>query len=249
VILCSSPACKAKGTADDPAPTCLYPTWVAGAGGYEDPSCINQFGSGQCEGRCSKTSGTCPTSSCAVNRLGSEENNCPHSANCPVNGIASCQLLAPNCEGQYCLGRVHCNAGEDCGIWEGVTCFTTGRSSSSNNSSNNSSGSKEGGNSTSHGSFKICSSPECSGGPLAQESDAPPYCTYPVYKGTPLAALDTPLLPGSCPSNCTGGCIGGCCASTGQCPSSSCLGNELGLEERSCPKGTRCPLREQVSLS
>ena len=239
---CSSPACKTKGTADDPAAVCLYPTWVAGSGGYEDPSCAQEFGSGQCEGLCNKVSGICPTSSCAANRLGSEESNCPHSANCPVKGIATCQLLVPACEGDHCLGRVQCNAGEDCGIWEGVTCFTDGSSHKSNSSSSSSDSGQASGN------FKICSSPECSGGPVAQESDPPSACTYPAYKGTPLAPLDAPVLPASCSSSCSGGCVGGCCVSTGQCPSSSCMGNQLGLEERNCPKGARCPLREQVSF-
>ncbi|WIA11284.1 hypothetical protein OEZ85_011408 [Tetradesmus obliquus] len=125
---------------------CLMPPWknrtgTDGAGyidlGYEPQgnkgwSCAG----GQCEGRCATEDnpyGTaeCPTSSCIANALGSKNLNCPNSANCPVRtkiGVR-CEFRSPGCNpnNAHCLGFVTC-PNNDCGVWEGYTCFADGSS-------------------------------------------------------------------------------------------------------------------------
>ncbi|KAF8060571.1 STR1 [Scenedesmus sp. PABB004] len=191
--------CPGKGrskhnAADDPDEECLLKTWRVGG-----LSSLPGFtGCDGCWGRCNRATGACPSSSCQANMLGTEENSCPHSANCPVAGKgATCEPLVQSCAGDKCLGTVRCGAHSDCGEWEGVACFFDGASDN----------------------WKVCSSDACTTGPAPAATDFPDACTLPTwYNYTVPAGHQGPGCKTTSGGACTH-CAGSCCLDNGTwCP-------------------------------
>ena len=170
--------------------------------------------------------------------------NSSHSANCPVGlktGIdygATCVKINTACTSK-CLGYVKCSKAA-CPDWENMACFYLGSSDN----------------------WKVCGSKLCdlnpvgSKPPAAKKSDYQEECVFGSFKWDTATSAFVSLAdnvanlrvqcnkgwPG--PDQCTANdCIGSCCRALGRCPTSSCIANALGTEERNCPKSARCPVR------
>ncbi|WIA17591.1 hypothetical protein OEZ85_014414 [Tetradesmus obliquus] len=236
---------KKKGNdPNDPPEECTVAPWKNGAGGFVDTDYSNNdyscaattgLGKDQCEGRCSIVKGYCPTSSCIANKLGTEENNCPHSANCPVRNVQSgvtCDPVVAGCtaSNNKCIGRVKCTVANECGEWQD--------------------------------NWKVCSSSACPASPTKNAdateldgSDVEDICVAPTwYWDSTTSKYTKPTTDGYqgpvC-KNANGGtcseCVGNCCIDDGACPTSSCIANGLGTDQANCPNSARCPVPKSAT--
>jgi hypothetical protein len=84
--------------------------------------------------------------------------------------------------------------------------------------------------------WKVCSSRLCAkkGAPDYNHADPPQECVFGGYRNK-QALSPTFDDQGMCrrAQTCnSANCVGSCCPQTGQCPTSSCIANSLGTEER-----------------